>query len=113
MPARAAASRDSVEALLEYASRPEVDHAIVEGLQVYSSSAASNVGIHDAIAREFLPMFADAITPLNWLWEPEIEAEMDDQVQALVKGVTDPASVGKAIEAVAKDLRSSGRSDYS
>lgn len=38
---------------------------------------------------------------------------MDDQVQALVKGETDPVSVGKAIEAVAQDLRSSGRSDYS
>jgi len=57
-------------------------------------------------------MFADAITPLNWLWEPEIEAEMDDQVQALVKGDTDPASAGKAIEAVAHELRSSGRGYY-
>ena len=113
MPAKAAASRDSVVAFLEYASRPEVDQAVVEGLQAYSPIAASNVGIHDAVAREFLPMFEDAITPLNWLWEPEIEAEMDDQVQALVKGDTDPASVGKAIEAVAQDLRSSGRGYYS
>jgi len=113
MPAKAAASRDSVVAFLDYASRPEVDQAVVEGLHVYSPIAASNVGIHDAVAREFLPMFKDAIPPLNWLWEPEIEAEMDDQVQALVKGDTDPASVGKAIEAVAQDLRASGRSYYS
>jgi ABC-type glycerol-3-phosphate transport system substrate-binding protein len=112
MPAKAA-SRDSVAAFLEYASRPEVDQALVEGLQVYSPIAASNVGIHDAVAREFLPMFEDAITPLNWLWEPEIEAEMDDQVQALAKGDTDPASVGKAIEAVAQGLRASGRGYYS
>jgi ABC-type glycerol-3-phosphate transport system substrate-binding protein len=113
MPAKAAASRDSVVAFLEYASRPEVDQAVVNGLQVYSPIAASNVGIHDAVAREFLPMFEDAIPPLNWLWEPEIEAEMDDQIQALVKGDTDPASVGKAIEAVAQDLRASGRGYYS
>jgi arabinogalactan oligomer / maltooligosaccharide transport system substrate-binding protein len=113
MPAKAAASHDSVVAFLEYASRPEVDEAVVEGLQAYSPIAASNVGIHDAVAREFLPMFEDAITPLNWLWEPEIEAEMDDQVQALVKGDTDPVSVGKAIQAVAQELRSSGRSYYS
>ena len=113
MPAKAAASRDSVYAFLEYASRPEVDLALVEGLQDYSSIPASNVGIHDPVAREFLPMFEDAITPLNWLWEPEIEAEMDNQVQALVKGDTDPASVGKAIEAVAAELRSSGRGYYS
>ena len=65
------------------------------------------------MAREFLPMFGDAIPSLNWLWEPEIDAEMSSQVQALVKGDTDATSVGKAIEAVAQDLRSSGRSYYS
>jgi len=112
MPAKAAASRDSVVAFLEYASRPEVDKAVVEGLQSYSPILESNVAIHDAVAREFLPMFDDAITPLNWLWEPEIEAEMSNQVQALVKGETDPASAGKAIEAVAQELRSSGRGYY-
>jgi ABC-type glycerol-3-phosphate transport system substrate-binding protein len=113
LPAKAATSRDSVDAFLEYASRPEVDEAVVEGLQTYSPIAASNVGIHDAVAREFLPMFDDAITSLNWLWEPEIDAEISNQVQALVKGDTDPAAVGKAVEAVAQELRSSGRSYYS
>ncbi len=112
LPATAAASRDSVYAFLEYASRPEVDKAVAEGLQAFSPIPASNVGIHDAVAREFLPMFETAITSLNWLWEPEIDAEIGDQVQALVKGDTDPASVGKAIEAVAQGLRSSGRSYY-
>jgi arabinogalactan oligomer / maltooligosaccharide transport system substrate-binding protein len=112
LPAKAAASRDSVFAFLEYASRAEVDKAVVEGLQCYSPIPESNVGIHDPVAREFLPMFDDAITSLNWLWEPEIDAEMSDQVQALVKGDTDPTSVGKAIEAVAEELRSSGRSYY-
>ena len=37
---------------------------------------------------------------------------MSNQVQALVKGETDPASAGKAIEAVAQELRSSGRGYY-
>jgi ABC-type glycerol-3-phosphate transport system substrate-binding protein len=113
LPAKAATSRDSVYAFLEYASRPEVDRTVVEGLQAYSPIPESNVGMHDPVAREFLPMFDDAITSLNWLWEPEIDAEMSNQVQALVKGDTDPASVGKAIEAVAEELRSSGRSYYS
>jgi ABC-type glycerol-3-phosphate transport system substrate-binding protein len=113
IPATAAASRDSVYAFLEYASRPEIDEAVVEGLQTYSPIPASNAAIHDAVAREFLPMLEDAITPLNWLWEPEIDTEIGNQVQTLVKGETDAASVGKAVEAVAKDLRSSGRSYYS
>jgi ABC-type glycerol-3-phosphate transport system substrate-binding protein len=113
LPAKAAASRDSVYAFLEYASRPEVDKAVVQGIQSYSPIAASNVAIENEVAREFLPMFDDAITSLNWLWEPEIDVEISNQVQALVKGDTDPASVGKAIEAVADELRSSGRSFYS
>ncbi len=112
MPAKAAASRDSVYAFLEYASRPEVDMSVVEGLQAYSPIAASNAAIHDTVAREFLPMLGNAIPSLNWLWEPEIDTEMSNQVQALVKGDTDPASVGQAIEAVADELRSSGRSYY-
>jgi arabinogalactan oligomer / maltooligosaccharide transport system substrate-binding protein len=112
MPAKAAASRDSVYAFLEYASRPAIDAAVVEGIQSLSPIPESNVGIHDPVAREFLPMLEDSITSLNWLWEPEIDAEIGNQVQALVKGDTDPAAVGKAIEAVAKGLRSSGRSYY-
>ena len=112
LPADDAMNRDGVYAFLEYASRPDVDAAVVEGLQSYSPISASNVGIHDPVAREFLPMFDDAITSLNWLWEPEIDEEIGNQVQALVKGDTDPASVGKAVEAVAQALRSSGRGYY-
>ena len=57
-------------------------------------------------------MLDGSITSLNWLWEPEIDAEIGNQVQALVKGDTEPAAVGKAIQAVAEQLRSSGRSYY-
>jgi len=110
LPAEAAASRDSVHAFLEYASRPDVDRAVVEGSQSWSPLPDSNVAIENEVAQEFLPMFEDAITPFDWLWEPEITAEIDTQVQALVKGETDPASVGMAIETVAEELRSSGRS---
>jgi ABC-type glycerol-3-phosphate transport system substrate-binding protein len=112
VPAAAPRDRASIHAFLEYASRPAVDRAIVEGLQSYSPIAASNEAIEDPVAQEFLPMFDDAITPLDWLWEPEITAEIDGQVQALVKGDSDAASAGRAIEAVAEELRTSGRSYY-
>ena len=108
----ATASRDSVYAFLDYASRPEVDRSIVAGLQVYSPIADSNDAITNAVAREFLPMFQDAITPLDWLWEPEITAEIDSQVQAPREGHADPASAAQAVEAVAQELRASGRSYY-
>jgi hypothetical protein len=68
------------------------------------------VAISDELAREFLPMFDDAITPFDWLWEPEITAELDSQVQGLVRGDTEPAAAAAAVAAVADDLRASGRS---
>jgi hypothetical protein len=101
-----------VYAFLEYASRPKVDAAVVEGAQVYSPLAESNVAILDPLAREFVPLFADAISPLDWLWEPEVTAEIDRQVQALVKGETEPVASARAVQAVADDLRASGRSYY-
>jgi hypothetical protein len=113
MPSAASANRDSVLAFLEYASRPEVDRAVTQALEGYSPMALSNVAIQDEVAKEFLPMLDNAITSLNWLWEPEIDAEMSDQVQALVKGDTDPVSVAGAIQGVAEELRSTGRSYYS
>lgn len=112
LPAQAAGSRDSVYAFLEYASRPEVDAEIVRGLQVYSPMAESNAGIEDDVAQEFLPMFDDAIMPLDWIWEPEITAELDSQVQGLVRGDTEARTAGRAVEAVAAELRASGRSYY-
>ena len=112
LPATAARPRDAVYAFLEYASRPEIDREITAGSQNYSPLAASNDAIADPIAREFLPLFDDAISPLDWLWEPEITAEIDSQVQALVKGSTNGVSAGRAVQAVASDLRASGRSYY-
>ena len=105
----AATDRDDVYAFLEYASRPDVDQAIVEGLQAFSPLAGSNDAIADPIAQEFLPMFDDAILPLDWLWEPDITAVIDEQVQALVGARTDARSAAAAVQAVADELRRSGR----
>ena len=112
LPAAAQRPRQAVYAFLEYASRAETDRAVTAGTQSYSPIRASNDAISNPVAREFLPMFDDAISPIDWLWEPEITAEIDSQVQALVKGTTDAAAAGRAVQGVADDLRSSGRSYY-
>lgn len=112
LPFEAARPRDAAYRFLEYASRPDVDREVTAALQAYSPIAESNETIADPIAREFLPLLEDAITPLDWLWEPEITAELDSQVQALVRGTTDARSAAGAVQAVADDLRSSGRSYY-
>jgi ABC-type glycerol-3-phosphate transport system substrate-binding protein len=112
LPTASARGREAAYAFLEYASRSDVDAAVVEASQRYSPIAASNVKIVDPVAREFLPLFADAIRSLDWRWEPEITAEIDSRVQALVKGETDGKAAAKAVQAVATDLRATGRSYY-
>jgi len=111
-PEKASPARDIVYDFLEYASRPEIDREVTAGSQNYSPIAASNDAIADPVAREFLPLFDDAISPIDWLWEPEITAEIDSQVQALVKGTVDAAAAGGAVQRVAEDLRRAGRSYY-
>jgi ABC-type glycerol-3-phosphate transport system substrate-binding protein len=112
LPTAVDRNRDAVYAFLEYASRPDVDAAVTVGSQRFSPLAASNDGIVDPVAREFLPFFDDAIQSLDWLWEPEITAEIDSQVQMLVKGETTGGAAAKAVQAVAAELRSSGHSYY-
>ena len=112
LPAAVTRSREAVYAFLEYASRPEVDRAVTAASQRYSPLAASNDAITDPLAREFLPLFDDAISPLDWLWEPEVKDEIDRQVQALVKGEADAAAAGHAVQTIADDLRATGRSYY-
>ena len=73
---------------------------------------ASNAAIHDPVAREFLPMLEDAITSLNWRWEPEIDAEIGSQVQALVGGRTDAPSAGAGHRGCRTGPASEGRSYY-
>jgi ABC-type glycerol-3-phosphate transport system substrate-binding protein len=112
LPAKAARPRDEVYAFLEYASRSNIDRQVTAGSQNYSPIATSNDAIVNPIAREFLPMFNDAISPLDWLWEPEVKDEIDRQVQALVKGITDGPSAGHAVQTIADQLRAAGRSYY-
>ena len=91
LPATAAATATPCMRSSTTPASRSVDRSIVEGLQVYSPIAASNDAITNAVAKEFLPMFEDAITPLDWLWEPEITAEIDSQVQAPREGRHRPA----------------------
>ncbi len=56
------------------------------------------------------PRRADAISPLDWLWEPEITAEIDRQIQAPVKGDSEGRRGARGVQAVADDLRGTGRS---
>ena len=97
---------------VEYASNPVVDSQLAEKLQAFSPMPASNSGITDPIAREIAPWFKDGIAPLNWFWEPEITTEIENQVQALVKGEAQPKAAADAVQAKADQLRREGRSYF-
>jgi hypothetical protein len=49
---------------------------------------------------------------LDWLWEPEVTTEIQNQVQALVKGDVPPAAAADAVQAKADALRREGRSYF-
>jgi raffinose/stachyose/melibiose transport system substrate-binding protein len=97
---------------LTYAADPVVDSQLAAKLQAFSSIPASNSVITDSIARELAPWFKDGVAPLDWFWEPEVTAEIRNQVQALVKGETQPKAAGDAVQATADTLRREGRSYY-
>ena len=97
---------------MSYTADPSVDAQLVEKLQAFSPMPASNSGIKDPFAREVAPWFKDGIVPLDWLWEPEVTTEIQNQVQALVKGDVQPTAAANAVQATADALRREGRSYY-
>jgi ABC-type glycerol-3-phosphate transport system substrate-binding protein len=105
-------NKDAAVNWLKYAPDPVVDAQLAEKLQAFSPMLASNSGITDPIARELAPWFKDGIAPLNWFWEPEITTEIENQVQALVKGEAQPKAAADAVQAKADQLRREGRSYF-
>jgi raffinose/stachyose/melibiose transport system substrate-binding protein len=105
-------NKDAAVKWLTYAADPVVDAQLGEKLQSFSPMPASNSAITDPIAREIAPWFADGIAPLNWFWEPEITTEIENQVQALVKGEAQPSAAADAVQAKADQLRREGRSYF-
>jgi raffinose/stachyose/melibiose transport system substrate-binding protein len=110
--AAASKNKEAAARWLSYLADPAVDAQLVEKLQAFSPMPASNSRIKDPIAQEIAPWFKDGIAPLNWFWEPEITAEIGNQVQSLVKGEVQPVAAGDAVQARADALRREGRSYF-
>jgi hypothetical protein len=110
--ATASKNKDAALRWLNYTADPAVDEELVDKLQAFSPMPASNSVIKDPIAREVAPWFADGIVSLDWLWEPEVTTEIQNQVQGLVKGDTQPQAAADAVQARADAVRREGRSYY-
>jgi raffinose/stachyose/melibiose transport system substrate-binding protein len=110
--AAASKNKDAAVKWLAYAADPAVDAQLAEKLQAFSPMPASNSAIKDPIIKEVGPWFKDGIAPLDWLWEPEVTTEIQNQVQALVKGEATPQGAGDAVQAKADELRREGRSYF-
>jgi spermidine/putrescine-binding protein len=110
--AAASKNKEAAVSWLTYSADPAVDAQLVEQLQAFSPMPASNSAIKDPIAKEVAPWFKDGIVPLDWLWEPEVTTEIQNQVQGLVKGDVQPAAAADAVQATADALRRGGRSYF-
>jgi raffinose/stachyose/melibiose transport system substrate-binding protein len=108
----ASKNKDAAVRWLTHVADPAVDAQLTDTLQTFSPLPASNSAITDPIAREIAPWFKDGIVPLDWLWEPEVTTEIQNQVQALVKGDATPKAAGDAVQAKADALRREGRSYF-
>jgi raffinose/stachyose/melibiose transport system substrate-binding protein len=108
----ASKNKDAAVKWLTYASDASVDSQLVDKIQAFSPNSSSNSGIKDPIYKEVAPWFKDGIAPLDWLWEPEVTTEIQNQVQALVKGEAQPQAAGDAVQAKAEELRREGRSYF-
>jgi spermidine/putrescine-binding protein len=108
----ASKNKDAAVRWLTHVADPAVDAQLTDTLQTFSPLPASNSAITDPIAREIAPWFKDGIVPLDWLWEPEVTTEIQNQVQALVKGDATPKAAGDAVQAKADALRQEGRSYF-
>jgi len=108
----ASKNKDAAVKFLTYVTDPAVDASLVNKVQQFSPLTASNAGIKDPIAKEVAPFFKDGVPPLDWLWEPEVTTEIQNQVQALVKGDAQPQAAGDAVQAKADELRKAGRSYF-
>ena len=72
-------------------------------------SSAATFPPTDPVERE---RWLDGIVPLDWLWEPEVTTEIQNQVQALVKGDAQPQAAADAVQARADAVRREGRNYY-
>jgi raffinose/stachyose/melibiose transport system substrate-binding protein len=108
----ASKNKEAATRWLTYAADPAVDAQLTEKLQAFSPFPASNSTIKDPTAREVAPWFPYGIIPLDWLWEPEVTTEIQNQVQGLVKGDVQPAAAADAVQARADALRREGRSYF-
>jgi ABC-type glycerol-3-phosphate transport system substrate-binding protein len=108
----AAKNVSAVCEFLNYAGSPQVDKSVTAAIQQLSPIPSSNAAIKDPVLKQFAPFFANGITPLDWLWEPQVTAAVGSQVSAIMNGQTTPLKAGQAIQAVSEQLHKSGQSFY-
>ncbi len=103
---------DAAVALMNYMAQPSVDKQITAATQALSPIHSSNSGITNPLTRDAVKYYAEAITPMDWLWEPQVSTAIGTQAQAIFLGTSTPQSAAKTVEAAFQSLVKTGKSFF-
>lgn len=103
---------DEVFKFFHYITDPEIDERVTQAMQRPSPRLESNTVITNPLQPEIQPWYKNGIVPLDWLWEPEITTEVQNNVQTLLKGEISPEDVSRALRAKHEQLVRENRSYF-
>ena len=103
---------DAAIALMKYMAQASVDKTITAATQSLSPMDSSNSVITSPLTRGSVPYFKDAITPYDWLWEPQVTTVIGEQAQAIFLGSVTPKEAAANVEAAFQTLVKTGKSFF-
>jgi hypothetical protein len=90
-------------------AQPSVDKKITAATQSLSPIDSSNSVITSPLTRSSVPYFKNAITPYDWLWEPQVTTAIGEQAQGVFLGSVTPKEAAANVEAVFQTLVKTGK----
>ena len=109
---QASKNPDAAVALINYMAQASVDKKITAATQALSPVRSSSGAITNPLTRDAERYYADAITPMDWLWEPELSTAIGTQAQAIFLGNVTPKEAAKTVQSAFQTLVKTGKSFF-
>jgi ABC-type glycerol-3-phosphate transport system substrate-binding protein len=103
---------DAAVALINYMAQASVDRQITAATQALSPVRSSSSAITNPLTRAAEKYYADAITPMDWLWEPELSTAIGTQAQAIFLGNVTPKEAANTVQSAFQTLVKTGKSFF-
>ncbi len=103
---------DAAVALINYMAQASVDKQITAATQALSPVRSSSSAITNPLTRAAEGYYADAITPMDWLWEPELSTAIGTQAQAIFLGNATPKEAANTVQSAFQTLVKTGKSFF-